>query len=162
MKKFTVAFWIVLLFVWILDFFTKQWALENLVNQGFLPILGDYLGFELTFNTGGVFGIFQGNAMVFQVITGVAIIFLFIFYAKGVSPEENTPLFRLAMAFVLGGAFGNFTDRFYKPGVVDFINMGIGPYRWPTYNVADAFITIGAILLGISFILYERRKKISR
>ncbi len=159
MKKFTPTFFSVIIIVWALDFASKQWALGALEAAGYVPVLGSLLGWELTYNTGGVFGIFQGNAMIFQVITGLAIVFLLLFYARGVSAEENTRLFQLAMSFVLGGALGNFTDRFYKQGVVDFINMGIGSHRWPTYNVADAFISVGAILLLVSFILFEKKQR---
>ncbi|MCS6984288.1 MAG: signal peptidase II [Leptospiraceae bacterium] len=158
-KKFNLLFFSIVGVVWLLDFLSKQWALSKLAGQPYQPILGEYLGLELTFNTGGIFGIFQGNAMFFHIMTGVAILFLLVYYARGVSAEENTRLFQVAMAMVLGGALGNFTDRFYQEGVVDFINMGIGPYRWPTYNVADAFISTGALFFVLSFIQYERRKK---
>ena len=53
---------------------------------------------------------------------------------------------------VLGGAFGNLIDRLATGEVLDFIDMGIGAYRWPTYNVADIAVTVGAILLIAGFI----------
>ena len=70
----------------------------------------------------------------------------------------------LALALVCGGAFGNLIDRIRSPqGVVDFIEVGIGSYRWPTFNVADSAITVGAIALAISLWLegraHERAKE---
>ena len=60
--------------------------------------------------------------------------------------------FRLvALALVCGGAVGNLVDRIRSAqGVVDFVDIGLGSWRWPTFNVADSAITIGAIALGLS------------
>jgi signal peptidase II len=63
--------------------------------------------------------------------------------------------------FVLGllvaGAVGNVVDRLRSAqGVVDFIEVGIGSYRWPTFNVADSAITVGAIALAVSLWLEGR------
>jgi len=51
------------------------------------------------------------------------------------------------IALLLGGATGNVTDRILHGGVTDFLEVWIGNYRWPAFNVADSAITIGAILL---------------
>ena len=57
---------------------------------------------------------------------------------------------RLALGLVLGGALGNLIDRFRSPrGVVDFIDVYIGTYNWPTFNVADMAVSCGAIALAI-------------
>jgi signal peptidase II len=62
------------------------------------------------------------------------------------------PLFkRVCLGLVLGGAFGNLIDRIATGEVVDFIDMGIGRYRWPTYNVADIAVTVGAVILIAGF-----------
>jgi signal peptidase II len=56
----------------------------------------------------------------------------------------------LALALVCGGATGNLVDRIRSPeGVVDFLDVGVGDWRWPTFNVADSAITVGAIALAI-------------
>lgn len=133
--------------VWLFDFISKLWA-EKTFSQLFqLNVLGEWLRFRLVYNTGGVFGIMPGNPFVFHVITGVALLLLFIYFLRSKEGE----LFNASMALVLGGALGNFTDRFFRHGVVDFIDMGIGIHRWPTYNVADIFILFGAVLMAIYF-----------
>jgi signal peptidase II len=56
----------------------------------------------------------------------------------------------LALALVCGGATGNLLDRIRSPqGVVDFLDVGVGDWRWPTFNVADSAITVGAMALAI-------------
>ena len=51
------------------------------------------------------------------------------------------------MVLVLGGAVGNLIDRIRMREVIDFIDMGIGRYRWPTYNFADIYVTVGMFIL---------------
>ena len=142
----------IIIIVWSLDLITKIWAVASLSNREVIHVIGDTLVFRLVYNTGGVFGIFQGNPMVFQSLTGFAILFLFVYFIKTPNKIE---LFNTTIALILGGALGNFTDRFFRPGVVDFIEMGIGIHRWPTYNVADASISVGAVLLAIAFYKME-------
>ena len=137
----------------ILDFFSKIWAENVLGNGKTINIFGDILRFRLIYNTGGVFGIFPNNAKIFQVLTGVSIVLLITYF---VYTPQKTPLFIRAISLILGGAFGNFIDRFFRHGVVDFIDMGVGIYRWPTYNVADSSISVGAVLL--IFALYQIEK----
>ena len=60
----------------------------------------------------------------------------------------------------MAGAIGNVLDRLrYSAGVVDFLDVGIGDARWPTFNVADSAVSIGAVLLLVSFWLEERRSR---
>jgi len=156
MKKLNIRFISILVIIWVLDFASKIWAESALANNHVINIINDFFRFHLVYNTGGVFGIFQGNTLVFHILTGVAIIFLLVYYFK--NPEENK-LYNFAINFILGGALGNFTDRFFRHGVVDFIDMGVNSHFWPTYNIADAFISVGAVLLAIAFIQIEKREK---
>jgi len=158
-KKFTQKFIAGVVAVWSMDILTKIWAVQNLVENQTKPFLGDTLQFVLRFNTGGIFGIFQDNAMFFQIMTGLAITLLIVFYIK---TPSNVKVFDFAISLILGGALGNFTDRFFREGVVDFIDMGIGLSRWPTYNLADAFITIGAVVLLYALYLIEKEEKLER
>ena len=148
---------IVIIMVWFLDLITKTWAVNALADKDrTINILGDVLRFRLAFNTGGVFGIFQGNPVTFHILTGLAIVFLIIYFIK--TPDKNNA-FIWATSLILGGAFGNFTDRFFYHGVIDFIDMGINDLRWPTYNIADSCISIGAIILIIAFYKMEQVAK---
>jgi len=54
---------------------------------------------------------------------------------------------RASLGLILGGAFGNLVDRVATGKVIDFIDMGVGNYRWPTYNIADIAVTVGAVIL---------------
>ncbi|HMV35129.1 MAG TPA: signal peptidase II [Turneriella sp.] len=157
--KFTPLFLTVLGVVYISDLLSKLWILKKLGGIGQSEtIISNFLYFTLTRNEGGVFGMMQGHAWLFQILTGFAIIFLLYYYYK--TPETSL-IFSLAIAAILGGALGNFTDRFYgtTPGVVDFIDIRLGSFRWFIFNIADAFICVGAFLLAIAFYQFEKAEK---
>ena len=141
-------FWIVAGAVVVLDFVTKMIAVATLK---YLPVhvIGDVVTFQLVYNPGAAFGINVGeySRWVFMVLALLALIVL----GSMVRQTDGAQWVRLAsLAAVCGGAVGNLIDRIRSPrGVVDFIDVGIGSLRWPTFNVADAAVTCGAITLAI-------------
>ena len=77
------------------------------------------------------------------VIPPIAIVVVIVIYKY----RAKTPIERVALAIVVGGAAGNFVDRVRWRYVIDFIDVGVGNLRWPVFNLADAFITLGMILI---------------
>ena len=105
-------------------------------------IIGSLIRFKLAFNPYGVFSIQFGPKFLYYVLNIVGITaFTFI----GLSQEKKIDV--AVWALIIGGALGNFLDRLRMKYVVDFIDMGIGSNRWYVYNLADAFITIGIVIL---------------
>jgi signal peptidase II len=86
----------------------------------------------------------------FYAISVLAVVFIISFYRK---LEEDKRLTMVALALVFGGAVGNFLDRLHLTYVIDFIDMFIGSYHWPTYNVADSAISVGVGLLVLEWLL---------
>ena len=156
MKRYNVRFFSIVIIIWALDVLTKFWAESALSGGNAVNLVGELLRFSLTYNRGGVFGIFQGYPLVFQGLTGLSITFLVLYYHF---THDGNNRFDLAISMILGGALGNFTDRFFREGVVDFIDMGVGAYRWPTWNVADAFILFGALTLLLAYFQMEKAMK---
>jgi signal peptidase II len=62
------------------------------------------------------------------------------------------------LSLVLGGALGNLIDRVRFREVVDFVDIGIGKFRWPVFNVADSCVTVGVILLILGSLLFSGKK----
>lgn len=145
--------------VLLLDILTKQWVVGALTMHYPQPILGDFLRFTYTHNPGAAFGINIGehSRLFFLALSLVALVVLGWMYR--VTPRRD--LLRLtALALVCGGAVGNILDRLrYEAGVVDFIDVGFGGYRFWIFNIADSAVTVGAVLLLISFYLEERRER---
>jgi len=103
-------------------------------------------------NTGTAFGLFQGLGGIFTVLALIVAGVIIYYYPR--VPAEDWWL-RLAMALQLGGALGNLTDRLMRGSVTDFVSVG----TFPVFNVADASITIGVIILVAGVWWKERSEK---
>jgi signal peptidase II len=129
----------------VLDQLTKWWALRALDDRT-IDLVGS-LRLALTSNKGGAFGL--GPRFV-PVLAVVAVGVVLVFVARG-DMITRVPV-AVALGLVLGGAFGNLGDRLFRaPGglqgaVIDFIDL----QWWPVFNVADAAITCGCVLLVLT------------
>ncbi len=132
------------------DFVTKLLAEGLLARRLPLSVIGEWVQLRLVYNEGAAFGLDLGeySRWIFFTLAILALIVL----GSMVRSTRPGDRFRLvALALVCGGAVGNLIDRVRSgQGVVDFVDVGIGAWRWPTFNVADSAITIGAIALGLS------------
>ncbi len=144
-----------------LDQLTKAYALQLLGDSVFdgairsdhaRRIIGDYVRLFVAYNPGAAFSIapqrllpFLHPTVFYGLLVGMAAYFL----AKLWIARRNA-IVRLAIVMVLGGALGNFIDRLRLHFVVDFISVGIPgiTWRWPTFNLADSAICVGAVLLA--------------
>lgn len=143
----------------LLDVLTKQWVVTSLVLYENRPVLGDVLRFTYTHNPGAAFGISIGeySRIFFLALSLVALVVLALMYRS--TPRRDV-LRLTAVALVCGGAAGNIVDRLrYEAGVVDFIDIGIGAYRFWIFNVADSAVSVGAVLLLLSFYMEEKRDR---
>jgi signal peptidase II len=135
----------------VIDQLTKTWALHHAVEPR--HIVGS-LRLALTFNSGAAFGLGQGST---AVLVGGAIVLVVILLGLGRRASRNaTPTTAVAMGLLLGGAIGNLVDRLIRhnhASVIDFIDLR----WWPVFNVADASITIGAILLVVAGVMGRPR-----
>jgi signal peptidase II len=142
-------FWPILLVVTTVDVVTKAIAERALTPQR-IPheVLGDVLRFTLVYNPGAAFGMHLGqySRWIFTVLTIVALFILWRLYKDTVRGDATRTI---ALALVCSGAIGNLLDRLRSSfGVVDFIDVGFGDTRWPTFNVADMAVSTGAVLLA--------------
>ncbi len=133
--------------IFLIDQFTKFVVRDQLLFRESFPREG-FFRFTHTHNTGSAFGIFQdqNTALIFVSIIGIAILVLI--YRSQVVP---TRLLRLSIGLQIGGAAGNLMDRLLIQHVTDFIDVG----TWPVFNVADASIITGLVILGYIFLVAE-------
>ncbi len=132
----------------ILDQVSKRLMWETFRQSGSVDLLDGFLRITLSKNSGAVMGILSGSRPILLTVTIISIGALILFaYKMRYAPF----LKRLCLGLILGGAFGNLIDRIATGEVIDFIDMGIGKYRWPTYNVADIAVTVGAVILIAGF-----------
>ena len=146
MKVF-IRFLIAFITVFCLDGASKIWAEQTLVQHEPVPIIGEVFRFTLGYNTGVAFGMFANGGPWPLIITGAVIMALILWSMMTLRQEHGPPLAGAAIGLLLGGAIGNFVDRFPDGRVTDFLDIGLGASRWPTFNLADSFILIGLALL---------------
>jgi len=138
-----------------IDQWTKELVRDNLViGATWLPRglewLSPYARIVNWFNTGAAFGMFQSGSMVFTVLAFI-VIGAIIYYFPQVDRHDWT--LRLAMSMQLAGAIGNLVDRLIHDGkVTDFISVG----TFPVFNVADASISMGTVILLLGVFFQER------
>jgi signal peptidase II len=132
------------------DAITKLLAESLLARRLPLAVIGDWVQLRLVYNQGAAFGLDVGEYSRW-VFFGLAVVALIVLgsMVRATRPGDRFRL--LALALVCGGAAGNLVDRIRSAqGVVDFVDIGVGAWRWPTFNVADSAITVGAIALALS------------
>lgn len=130
----------------ILDWGTK-WLVQNHITQGTeqIPIIPGFFNLRHDRNDGAAFGVLAGHRFLLILITIVALVFIFTYYLR----YRESRWMQVSLGFLLGGAMGNFIDRLYLGEVIDFLQFGIASRGlfWPTFNVADVSVCIGAGML---------------
>jgi signal peptidase II len=154
------VFWGAAVSVVILDATTK-WLAETYLFPPHVPhrVLGDVVRLTLAYNPGAAFSMSLGqySRYIFGGFAVVALVILWRLYRESAPGERLKPL---ALGLAWGGAMGNLIDRIRsKSGVVDFIDIGAGSWRFWTFNVADSAVTVGAILLGWVLLQEDRRQQ---
>ena len=127
------------------DQVAKNAVVGAIVRNQRVPVLGDVLRLTNIRNSGAVFGIFRGAGSYFTLFSVVAagVLLIVIFFAR-----RSSVLVKVSLGLVLGGALGNLIDRLRFGAVIDFIDVGLGETaRWPCFNIADAAITVGVVIL---------------
>ncbi len=142
--------------VLILDWGTKR-LVENYIaleSRG-IQIIPGFFNLRHDRNSGAAFGVLAGHRFLLIFITVVALIFIFAYYLR----FRESRWMQVSLGFLLGGAIGNFIDRIFLGEVIDFLQFGIASKGlfWPTFNVADISICIGAGMLIVY--LFQNRNQ---
>ena len=130
-------------FILAVDQLTKAWLTSFLAPGQSVDVVGDLLRLVHGQNAGGLFGLFQGQALPFAIVSVVVVGLIVAYHAR----SGHNPYLSITLGLLLGGALGNLLDRLRLGYVVDFVDAGIGSARWYTFNVADAAISIAILLL---------------
>jgi signal peptidase II len=135
----------------VVDQLVKAWVVGDLaVGQSF-ALLGDWVRIVHWRNSGILFGMLPQSAGAFAIVSLLVAVLIVVYHAKA----GRGLLVTVALGLLLGGAIGNLIDRVHYGSVVDFVDMGIGSWRFYTYNLADAAIST-AIALLVLMALFPR------
>lgn len=149
MSRKAATFWPIVVALLLTDCTTKQLAVQHLTPP-YTPheIFGPLVRFTLAYNPGAAFSMSLGSASRWG-FTALALLALTALTLVYRAAGHNDVTQAIAIALIAGGALGNLADRLRSArGVVDFIDIGVGNWRFWTFNVADMGVTCGAVLLA--------------
>lgn len=132
-----------------LDQITKLWVVAKFERYEVLPVIDGFFNLILTYNKGAAFGMFADlpdgtRQIVLAITTSAALLAVLYFLAKDYKDNRTA---QVAMSLILAGAAGNLIDRVRLGEVIDFLDVYLGQYHWPAFNVADSAICIGVTIL---------------
>ena len=133
--------------IFLMDQFSKFLVRDLLLYRESFPATG-FFRFTHTFNTGSAFGIFRDQNTPLILVSFLGIAILIMIYR---SQRVPSGLLRLSLGLQIGGAFGNLLDRLRLGHVTDFMDVG----AWPIFNLADASIITGLVILAWVFLVAE-------
>ncbi|MBS1807299.1 MAG: signal peptidase II [Acidobacteria bacterium] len=153
-----LTYFIIAIVVLILDQASKAWASAKLQYIDTMEIIPDFFRFTYARNRGVAFSLFADSQFetkwILASISAIAAIGVSYYLIRSAA---NSRRMNLALSFLLAGIVGNLIDRVRLGEVVDFIDFHwYEKYTWPTFNIADASICVGAFLLALEMIREEK------
>ena len=118
------------------------------------PVIDGFVRIAKSYNTGGIFGLFGDSAVVLALASTAVIALIFVYQWR--EGTRGSWLLTVSLGLLLGGALGNFVDRIRYAHVIDFVDMGIGDWRWYTFNVADSAISLALVGLIVISVFGDR------
>ena len=162
----------VIVFSIVSDQLTKLWALVRFTNDTGAPnhdvinVIGEWIRFQLVFNKGAAFSSRPQDLMpflppwLFFLLTSIVASVVLLWFYRSI--DKRDWMSRLGVVMILGGAVGNFIDRMRLSMVVDFIDCDLPDFimtRFPTFNVADSFVTVGVAVVILSPVILRKLHK---
>jgi len=158
LSKKNVIFLAIAILVVLLDQATKAWILSTMRLHESFAVISGFFNITSVRNPGAAFGFLAGAPPLFRAVFFIAVtvgaILLILYYLR-ISRIDDFPLIS-SLALIFAGAAGNLIDRVRFGEVVDFLDVYIGSYHWPAFNVADSAITVGASVMIVA-ILRKRK-----
>lgn len=148
----------------LLDQLSKLWvdASFELASRGIpagqpggpTEVIGEYVRIAKTYNDGAIFGLFDAIAPLMALLSLLVIAGITWYHWR--HGASVSPLVTLGLGLLLGGAVGNLIDRVRIGHVIDFVDMGIGSSRWYAWNISDAAVFVGILVLFAAALLGDR------
>jgi signal peptidase II len=141
----------------IADLGSKAWILRLLGEGESLTVIRGFFHLTLNFNRGAIFGSLTWLPSTARfVLFAVAGLAALVYFGRLFLAETTSSWDRVSLGLILGGALGNGIDRLLRGAVVDFLDFVFGTWHYWTFNLADSFILVGAILYGLRMLLLAR------
>ncbi len=139
-----------------LDQLTKYIISRTMHLGQSIKVINPFFSITYIKNPNAAFGISIGPPVLMMILTSVATILLIVYFFR---LREKGLLIYLGLAMIIGGAIGNLIDRIRMKQVIDFIEIGVRKFKWPVFNIADSFVTIGIIAILWVWIFVKNKKE---
>ena len=153
-NKFNLTLFFLFLTLVILDQITKALVI-NFFDLYDSVVLLPIVNLTFVVNYGFAFGLLN-NPSINQILVSLVILAIIIYFLYLLIKTQDK-IFQLTLTLILAGALGNFIDRIFRGFVIDFIDIYIGKYHWPAFNIADSCITLGFVVLMINILFLNKK-----
>ena len=154
---YKLSYPVLIILLVVLDLFSKDYAANNFLFAQSYTTFIPFIDFLLIYNSGIAFGIFDGYGNLASNLLLVITIFILIYLLR-LLVKEKVQIAKLALSLITAGALGNIIDRFIDGKVTDFLHLEFGSFSFFIFNLADAFITLGAILIIYFELIYKAKQ----
>jgi signal peptidase II len=143
-----------------IDQLTKALIARSILFQSSKSIIPGFFNLTHIRNRGAIFGFFSHSEsrILFIFLTLVSLVALGLVIYYFFKTPSSQRFMKISLSVILAGALGNLMDRLFRGYVIDFLDFHIKNWHWPSFNVADACITVGAFLL-IFILVFKRGKE---
>lgn len=153
-------YFLLILVLLIVDQITKAIVFQKVAFLSSQSIIPGFFNITHIHNRGAIFGFFsQSDSQLLHIVLMLATLValaLVVYYFFMIPTAEK--LTKISLSLILAGALGNLIDRVFRGYVIDFLDLYVKKWHWPSFNVADSCVTIGAFLLV--FIVFFKRRRI--
>ena len=143
----------------LIDQFSKWYVFSLFADDYTTRVFGSYFNLVNAWNTGASFSMFDDKGLFGRIFLIVFALCVVVFLLRWMYREHNR-FTQACLGLIVGGALGNVFDRVRFGAVYDFLDFHYGQWHWPAFNAADSFITVGAFLILIEGILYQRKQSL--
>ncbi|MDQ0159165.1 signal peptidase II [Alkalibacillus salilacus] len=151
-----LIYYILALFLIALDQVTKWVVVETMNVRDSIEVIPGFFHITSHRNSGAAWGMLEDQMWLFYIVT-LFVVGVIVYYM--IQYRHGYRLLNIGLAFILGGAIGNFIDRLRIQEVIDFFDFMIFNYNFPIFNVADSALTVGVILIIILMLYDEWQNK---
>ncbi len=161
MKKTNTVFLLIVMATVLLDQATKLHIDASMALHASFPVIDGFFNITYIRNPGAAFGFLAGAPAIFRsffflAVTIIAVCLILYYLYKNPARDR---LLTISLALILAGALGNMIDRLRFNEVIDFLDFYIGTAHYPAFNVADAAISVGAVILFLAMINQGKEKQ---
>ena len=154
---YKLSYPVLIILLVVLDLFSKDYAANNFLFAQSYTTFIPFIDFLLIYNSGIAFGIFDGYGNLASNLLLVITIFILIYLIR-LLVKEKVQIAKFALSLITAGALGNIIDRLIDGKVTDFLHLEFGSFSFFIFNLADAFITLGAILIIYFELIYKAKQ----